>query len=205
MSVKLNEYAILMSHDAATGYMQRDHVVADWAITQSVDLIGQLDCGARSFDYRPYYYNGTLFAHHGNRINVIILIMSSNCLIFIGGVKVPHLMSNSLDEVMSWGAANPSEFVMFYISACDGDGGCMDASKSLVLSKNMYAITDCSELTSLTVEEVYSRSLLANGGHVFALFDCVSEEYDPSIECYHADYTCYDSWPENTSQIPWVS
>ena len=81
----------------------------------------------------------------------------------------------------------------------------MDASKSLVLSKNMYAITDCSELTSLTVEEVYSRSLLANGGHVFALFDCVSEEYDPSIECYHADYTCYDSWPENTSQIPWVS
>ena len=65
MSAKLSEYAILMSHDAATGYLQRDHVVADWAITQSIDLVGQLDCGARSFDYRPYYTNGELFAHHG--------------------------------------------------------------------------------------------------------------------------------------------
>ena len=94
---------------------------------------------------------------------------------------------------------------MFYVSACDGDAGCTEASKALVGSKNLYSITDCSLLSSLTVEEILTKSLLSNGGHVFALFDCVSEEYDPSIECYHKDYTCYDSWPDNTSQIPWVS
>jgi hypothetical protein len=47
----LNRYPIIMSHDAATGEIveERDHVVDDWAKTQSVGLVEQLNCGARSF------------------------------------------------------------------------------------------------------------------------------------------------------------
>ena len=37
-SVLLNEYPFIMSHDAASGYMRRDHVVANWTITQSAGL-----------------------------------------------------------------------------------------------------------------------------------------------------------------------
>jgi hypothetical protein len=65
--IPLNQYPILLSHDAATGDLdkERDHVVDDWAQTQSTGLVGQLNCGARGFDYRPYLKDGTLYAHHG--------------------------------------------------------------------------------------------------------------------------------------------
>ena len=49
-----NQLPLLMSHDAASGYLQRDKVVADWTITQSDGLVEQMECGSRSFDYRPY-------------------------------------------------------------------------------------------------------------------------------------------------------
>jgi len=42
-----------------------------------------------------------------------------------------------------------------------------------------------------------------NNGHVLALFDCVKQEYDSTINCYNKEYTCYDSWPKDTSNIPW--
>ena len=71
-------------------------------------------------------------------------------------------------------------------------------------SKNMYAVTDCSSLNALTVDEVYKQSMIGTDGHVFAVFACVDEEYDSTINCYNKEYTCYDAWPHN-SDIPWVS
>jgi hypothetical protein len=53
--------------------MTTTHVVDDWAQTQSIGLAGQLDCGARSFDYRPYLKDdGELYAHHGMQTNNFI-------------------------------------------------------------------------------------------------------------------------------------
>ena len=63
---------MIMSHDAASGYLNREHVVADWTDTQGATLSEQLDCGSRSFDYRPYYKDGELFAHHGIHSNLHI-------------------------------------------------------------------------------------------------------------------------------------
>lgn len=185
----LSEYAMVMSHDAATGYLTRTHVVADWTITQGVDLIGQLDCGSRSFDYRPYYDKDQdkVLAHHG-------------------GVKVDIEMGDAIDDVLSWSVKNPEELVMFYINSCDGDEGCMAATKAVVDSKNIYSISDCSSLGTLTVDDIMKHSQIndpANGGHVFALYDCVAEEYDSTTNCYSKDFTCYDARPKNTAQIPW--
>ena len=64
----LTSLPLIMSHDAASGEIieERDHVVMDWTKTQSVGLVGQLDCGARAFDYRPYLdKHDVLYAHHG--------------------------------------------------------------------------------------------------------------------------------------------
>ena len=48
----LNHYPMIMSHDAVSGELDevRDFVVTDWTRTQGVGLVGQLDCGSRSFD-----------------------------------------------------------------------------------------------------------------------------------------------------------
>lgn len=185
MGKSLNQLAMIMSHDAATGYLHRDHVVADWTITQGADLAGQLDCGARSFDYRPFLKDDKVYAHHG-------------------GIKIPIEMGEAIDDVLAWSAANPDELVMMYVTSCDGDDGCMDAAKAVVSEKNLYSITDCSELGMLSVEDIMVKAQIPNnGGHVFALFECVTEHYDSSINCYSKDFTCYDSWSSDSSQIPW--
>jgi hypothetical protein len=183
----LKDLAMVMSHDAATGYLTRTHVVADWTITQGADLVGQLDCGSRSFDYRPYYDadKDKVIAHHG-------------------GIKVDIEMGDAIDDVLSWSADNPNELVMFYINSCDGDAGCQDATKAVVDSKNIYSISECASLGSLTVEDIMKNAQIPeNGGHVFALYDCVSQEYDSTVNCYGKDFTCYDARPKDTAQIPW--
>lgn len=184
----LHEYAMLMSHDAATGYLHRDHIVADWAITQANDLTGQLNCGARSFDYRPYYKDNNVYAHHG-------------------GVKININLKDSLNEVLLWLKSNKNELVMFYINKCEGDDGCLDATKQIFNENNIYSITECSQLNTLTMNDIMLKSVInknnKNEGNIFVLYDCVEEEYDSKINCYSKDFTCYDSWPSNTSNIPW--
>ena len=42
-------------------------MVNDWAITQSTGFSGQLECGARAFDVRPYQKDdGSIIMHHGD-------------------------------------------------------------------------------------------------------------------------------------------
>lgn len=180
----LNELAILMSHDAASGYLTRTHVVADWTNTQGIDLVGQLECGSRSFDYRPYYKDGVLYAHHG-------------------GVKIDVPMEQAIDEVTAWSIKHPTDLVYFYINKCEGDDGCNDATKELLASKKIYSITDCNQLATLSTDDIRSAINSDVAGQVFAVFDCMDEEYDSSVTCYHHDYTCYDSWPKDTAAIPW--
>lgn len=178
--VLLNRYPIIMSHDAATGDMTRNHVVADWAKTQSIGLPGQLDCGSRSFDYRPYYFNGELYAHHG-------------------GVKIDKKMKDAVGEVIEWCNHNPDELVILYVNSCDGDDGCREASIDLLKSMGVIPITDCSELNSMTVSDAKSRGQISQGGSLLSVFNCMYEAYDPEINCYGKDFVCYDK----NSDIPW--
>lgn len=179
-----NLYPMIMAHDAATGELDeaRDHVVADWARTQSVGLVGQLDCGARSFDYRPALdKDGTIFPKHGP-------------------VTIHKSMKSSVLELISWTEKHPSELVVLYLSHFDGDG-CQDSVTALLTELKVPMIKDCS-LLSLPYQQIQTMATLSVGkGRLLAVFDCMAENYDPSIECYGKDFVCYDSWPENTTQV----
>lgn len=173
--ILLRNYPLLMTHDAATGELveDRDHIVADWAKTQSVGLGEQLKCGARSFDYRPTLEDdGTLYAHHG-------------------GVTIRKPMQESVSDILTWNVQNPDEFVLLYISHMDSDN-CTAAVESLLTSMKVPYTKDCAALNTWTYAHALEVSSLSFGGHLLAIFDCVDEQYDESIECYIDRDVCYE-------------
>lgn len=182
----LNSYPIIMSHDAATGEIDdlRDHIVSDWAKTQEVGLVKQLDCGARSFDYRPFYDGKAIFAHHG-------------------GVKIYKPMETSVLEILAWSRQNPEDLIVLYISHFDGQDGAQAATIDLLAKLKVHTITDQSSLKRLTYGAAKKLSTHISGGYLLAVIDCMEENYDDKINCYGKDYACYDSWPNNSSNVPW--
>lgn len=187
----LNQYAMLATHDSATGELneERDHILARWSNTQNVGIVDQLNCGARIFDYRPFLSDeGTLFAHHGP-------------------VVIYKEMEVTLRELLHWGKSNPSELIIFQISHCVEQRvhnnyyaeSCHDAAISLLEQYKIPVITntDCSVLNTMTMESALSK------GNVLAMFGCSFGYWDPSLTCSDKEYICYDSWPQNTSTVPW--
>ncbi len=188
-ALPLNLYPIIMTHDSATGELDesRDHIVADWARTQSASLVNQLNCGARAFDYRPKLEKDKqIYAHHG-------------------GITIRVPMSESVKNIMAWANSNPEDLVIIYVSHFDGDG-CEDEVVKLLTSLRVKMIRGTStstcqqQLQGLTYGKAKAMSTLHDGpGSVLALFDCMEENYDSKINCYSKDFTCYDT---NTKQIP---
>ena len=114
-------------------------------------------------------------------------------------------MQQSLEEVVSWGAAHPdNELVVMFLTACDGDEGCKDAAIALTESNGIPVITDCSVLSSLTYDAALEISALAGGGNVLAVYDCMDSHYDSTINCYGKGYACYNNtWFTESSIEPW--
>lgn len=192
-SIPLNLFPMIMSHDAASGEIipERDHIITKYAVTQEGGLVDQLNCGARSFDYRPQVVTNpknssesVIFAHHG-------------------GIVVHVPMATSLKDIIQWSKANPSDLVVIYISHYEGDN-CQTEVQALLDSFHIYTIKDCSVLKTLTYGQAMknAQKSLVGQGNVLAIMDCTNEYYDPTVNCYSKDFVCYDSWPENTSQIP---
>lgn len=148
-------------------------------------LVGQLDCGARAFDYRPEQQkDGEIIAHHGSK-----------------DVKV--LMSDSLKDTSTWLQSHPDELVIFYMSHFGGESTCRDATISQLKDMSIQVIYECQELETLTVQAAYTRAKVGQGaGALLAIIDCMEERFDPSVNCYGTDFVCYDSIPHNTN-IPW--
>ena len=166
----LNEWPMIMVHDAATTYLEGGilHQVNDWAKTQADGgARGELECGARGFDWRPSLQSdGTMKMHHG-------------------GVTIDHKMDDSLDEMVAWAATNGTaveDLVVLGITDCDGSG-CVAAAQALLRARNITFVTDCAELKGLTVASAFARAKLPGGGAVLATFDCWEENYDPSVAC----------------------
>jgi hypothetical protein len=85
----LNEWPMIMVHDAATTYLGGGvfHPINNWAKTQpSGGPSALMDCGARSFDWRPAVINGKIQMHHAS-------------------INVPTDMSKALDDMVSWANA----------------------------------------------------------------------------------------------------
>lgn len=113
-------WPIVMSHDAATGYLQGTDLITRWAKTQSTGMFGQLQCGARALDIRPLLLrNGTLVMHHGF-------------------VDVPMQLEDGVSEVLRWARAHRSELVLLYFSKCLNDG-CREAVEKLMWKLHIAA------------------------------------------------------------------
>jgi len=192
-SIPLNLYPMIMSHDAASGEIieARDHIITKYAATQVGGLVDQLNCGSRSFDYRPQIVTNPkntseriIFAHHG-------------------GVVIHVPMASSLKNILQWSKENPTDLVVIYISHYEGEN-CQEEVVKLLSDFHIYTIQDCSVLKTLTYSQANrnaQKSLLGQG-NVLAVMDCMNEYYDPTVNCYSKDFVCYDSWPVNTSSIP---
>lgn len=147
--------------------------MTDWAKTQSTGLVGQLQCGARAFDYRPQCEDGGhIYAHHG-------------------GISIKKPMKESVQDLIDWSASNPSDMIVLYLSHFDGDN-CPAQVQDLLKSMGVYFVTDCNSLNGLTYDAAFKASTSTLGGHIFGVFDCMEEAYDSSINCYGPDYVCYD-------------
>lgn len=187
----LNEYAMISTHDSATGELRedRDKILADWTRTQNGIIVDQLDCGARALDYRPFLADdGVLYAHHGP-------------------VVIYKRMEESIREIQKWGRQNPTELVLLQLSHCVEArinnnyyaDSCYDAAVGLLQRMHVPIITNdnCGALSNMTMEKALQQ------GNVLAIFGCSFGYWDPSLTCTSKDYICYDSWPANTSHIPW--
>ena len=182
--VPFNRWPMVMSHDAATGYLPAN-LVTRFARTQDRGLSGQLDCGVRAFDLRPKYVGDHLYMHHGL-------------------ITVPHLLTDAVQEVVAWAnrTANQQELALLYIVDCVGVG-CADRSILALQKLGVHVVTDCGVLRNLTLSGALAMSTVRGSeGHVLALAAsdlCVDEHYDPSVACYVGDSVCFD---EGTEKAP---
>lgn len=188
----LNEYAMISTHDAITGEIneKRDHIVARWTQTQHGTIIDQLNCGARALDFRPYLNSDNkIYGHHGP-------------------IVIYKLMSEIINEILLWTKKHSKELVILQFSHCVDarfnnnyySSDCEENVLSFLKDHNIHTITDCNELDTLTIEKALSYP----NGNLIAIKDSCSFGYwDPSLTCYTKDYTCYESWPNDTSSVAW--
>ncbi|GMI47019.1 hypothetical protein TrCOL_g1011 [Triparma columacea] len=178
----LNRYGMIMAHDAASGYLDPSGVikgeVVDWTKTQSMptkSAADLLDCGARSFDWRPYVKEGKLNAHHGD-------------------IEIEHEFEDSLDEIVNWCKANPSEMVIMHLWDCgsDGSGDCNALVQGVLDGRNLKAVNDCNALVNVTVGEAKALGAMEGGGILLPILPTLGDDgqgcsvanYDESIACW---------------------
>eukprot|EP00747_Dinoflagellata_sp_TGD_P166806 gnl/TRDRNA2_/TRDRNA2_190175_c0_seq1.p1 gnl/TRDRNA2_/TRDRNA2_190175_c0~~gnl/TRDRNA2_/TRDRNA2_190175_c0_seq1.p1 ORF type:complete len:334 (+),score=40.98 gnl/TRDRNA2_/TRDRNA2_190175_c0_seq1:114-1115(+) len=180
-STLLRNTAFLETHDAATGYMasfdDRDSLVR----AQTVALSDQLSCGARALDIRVWdvHEDGQhVMYHHGTPAVGTILEESVN---------------NTLPSLVQWSGNHPSELVLLLVGHCRfGElfhhGSCTshDASVVRAFQEHVPTETDCAKVNSWTLAEATNAATMPNGGKVLAIFECTSENWDPSIG-WHRD------------------
>lgn len=168
-STPLNEWPMIMAHDAATTYLHEGSGIAQWAKTQ-VDggTASLLSCGARAFDWRPKLLeNGSLVMHHG-------------------GVQISYDMRTAVQDIILWLQKNGTsmqDMVVLGITDCVGGDNCTQAVARLLKELEVPFITDCSVLNNLTVSQAALYSSLPTGGSLLAYNSCWIENYDPSIAC----------------------
>jgi len=176
---------LILSHDAASGYLSdKDQLVQELVVryskTQTQPMGEQLTCGARAFDYRPFVEEDgtTVIAHHGSTV-------------------IDVLMSDTITELKAWfasGAASErdrEDVVLLYVSHIDGrdcdGGGCgREPVKAVLEAAGIAFIEDCSVLSTLTYDDARRMGSLTDSGpgSILAVFDCTSENYDSTVNCY---------------------
>jgi len=192
--VLLRETGMLMTHDSATGYIGVRDIMKDFAMTQTVSLVDQLNCGARALDLRlaqtafnPLEIFGTrrrkISYHHG---------------------KMPAWVSDqtldsTLGGLVKWAKAHPDELVLLLTShtyhsnsvgELSGDGHMTHDGKLMRDIKRVFVEHfgirwqfDCNALNTWTYEEAKEAALMAGGGRMLVVNeDCMHSMYDSSVK-----------------------
>jgi len=194
----MSDVSMVMTHDAATGYMEIPWYVKlspiswaamnelhAWTKTQTGGFAQQLDCGARAFDLRPSMKHpksgkGPLVFCHGD-------------------VIVDKTVESAIDEIAEWmHNHNNEEVVLLHWSGCKGKN--CEANLEQVLSAaavkynapGLSLHRECKDLAAMTVrqtKEAFRSSTF--GGTVLSYKDCVRENYREEIACYIDGGKCW--------------
>ena len=150
--------------------------------------MGQLECGARAFDYRPFVEDGNVIAHHGD-------------------IVIKHNMADSIDEVIAWIKSSGTEdLVVLYVSHLEGpdcSANCQETVKNVLKDRHVAFVDSCSQLENLEYTDARTLGAVSGSekGGLLAIFDCMEENYDPDVTCYGFEdktrYCCYDQHSEN--------
>jgi len=143
--------------------------VVDWTKTQDGTPVEQLECGVRSYDWRPKLTkDGDLVMHHGD-------------------VTVPYPMKSAVREMVAWCNANPADedLVVMYLWDCAGGDACLEAANNTLLDEGVRGIVyDAGDLQTLTIKDALVMSALDGGGHLLVLFNTgVDQNYNSTLTC----------------------
>jgi hypothetical protein len=142
------------------------HPINQWAKTQpDGGLKGLLECGARSFDFRPGpLVDGKVYAHHGS-------------------VTIKKEVSQMFDEVVDWAANSSGTADDLVVIGITDASGVVDQVKSFLAKRNITFITNCAQLHGLSAAQATENAKLPGGGAVMATFDCWRSNYVPANAC----------------------
>ncbi|KAG7361975.1 hypothetical protein IV203_025641 [Nitzschia inconspicua] len=170
----LSEASFILSHDAATGYLQ-DHSLISVANSYAKNQVGsvyqQLNDGARALDVRPKLLaNGTLLCHHG-------------------GLTIPVTLERLVQDAIQWCNDNndSDELVLilhhnFAYPGGNGDGTDV-ATTTTTTPRADVAVSalsqvydslgvnyvQCAEVSTMTVKETMKLAALPSGGYLLAM------------------------------------
>lgn len=158
-------------------------IIDRFAQTQSGGITSQLDCGSRSFDWRPHVRaDGTVVFSHGP-------------------VTVNHSMSSAAAEVVAWAAEHASEaedaFVLLIVSHCDSDvpgmtdaqcyAAAADALRAAGLVNVYIGDAGCAAASDWTLGAAMKAAALPRGGFAAATVNCPGSDtpnvYDDRLSC----------------------
>lgn len=174
----MTAWPMITTHDAGTGLATSPtcdaaHQINNFLVTQARGpMSSQLQCGARSLDFRPYVQDGRLKIHHGSQV-------------------IDHDFADALRDIVAWANKHPGDIIYIYSSHCDGSSDddkaqcpqkMADAFSSMGIK--LYQNPNCNDLWSMTVGEALETGRLSGGGSIVATWGCVQQNYDKSIECY---------------------
>lgn len=196
----LSEASFLMSHDAATGYLPKNHGASSatnlYAKNQIGSVYDQLQDGARALDLRPkLLQNGTVVLHHG-------------------AIPVPVTLQTLVNDVLRWSAENPDELILLmHLKLTYASGLTPSADTAVGALSDVYeslgvAYLSCEDVYGLTIGDVIEVATHpTTGGAILALdrhdayaSTCIKMNYiaDAIVTCYPSNTTIPCTRP-NTS------
>jgi hypothetical protein len=191
----LNRLPMLMSHDAGTGYGMSGlgRVLTAQTQTQLEGFQGQLNCGIRAFDIRPYL-TGT--KNWGSR-------RVGEMKMHHGGYIVDKSLKEALQDVVNWANQNPDELILLLFSHPAGFDKKVDAEEIRskcwdILKELQIPYWDSSQVKGATVKQAYEKAWSTNKQRsVLGIWTWggISDNYHSSLTCYGSAFKkCYTDW-----------